>query len=957
MKKYLTVIVSAMLTLMSAWGAVSDGTPTNSNFGQPETGYDFISDGIYYKIRTTAQPEVTTSEGDKPYSGDIAIPDEVIHQGKTYKVTKVSGFVNSPDVTAITVPRYCRKITALYGGKYVNTVVKFAPGKPHRSNSSSPEPKLRKVRFNAEKCDTAYYDSSYVHPLGGWAYVIYQEIFPSTVTEVSFGDKVSSIPDQLLASCGKLTELTFPESVTIIGKKIIEKESDNIVRLTLNCRDLQLLSWHPQKEDAIVVGPEFHTFPKGFLTEDTLSSLTEFTFPEWTQKIAYDAFLNCHTLQSVTLPEGVKSIGTGAFFGCENLSSVSLSNSLVEVATQAFYGCAKLETVTLPSSLKVVGVEAFYNLKECTLPESIISIGRNAFRSLTAVSVPKGVRHIGVSAFYNARNVTWNAAGYEGENGMSPFSESLSSVTLGPDVKSIPKYVFRGTYIRSIIIPENVKSIDFTAFHESQLNTMVVNGNPARIISNYNVATVPLVNVIFGPKATSVKERFLSGMTSLTNVTLSSSITEIGDGAFEGCKKLASIELPESLQSIGEFAFYECNALPEITIPSSVKTVSGYAFYNCAGLEKMTIDAEEISSSAIYNCENLKEVVLGSNVKSLDGSFRSCDKLEKVIVSGNPEGMFGNRYEDSNIKEIILTDDVTSVYEHLFSSSPVEKIQFGANVRELGAYAFEDAQMPVVEIPESLEFYGNSIGLEKTVKILWDAIAPNDKALSSNNGWNISARAQQAPLLSSIVIGENVEYMPYISMDRSIPEFIINSRNIKGNYVPNAQASIIFGPEVESIDGLFTYHNTLQTIKFPSTLKYIGESEFQSENFLTVLCGSMTPPQISNNTFNHVTKVSSTLFVPVGTKSLYESATGWREFENIRESPELGNAAIDDLQINGENGLYEINGNIFLSNHTSVSVSNIYGQEIFTGKGPIALPAGIYVIKSPGIATKKIQIL
>lgn len=956
MKKLLTVIISVLLTTSAAWCAVSDGSPTNSNFGQPETGYDFISDGICYKVRATAQPEVTTSEGDKPYSGDIVIPDEVTYQGKSYKVTKVSGFVNSPNVTSITIPRYCRKMTALYGGKYVNTVHKFAPGKRPKSESTTPDAKLRTVRFNAEKCDTAFYDSSYMHPLGMGMYVIYQEIFPSTVTDVIFGNNVALVPERLLASCNKVTNLTIPESVTIIGEKIIEKESDNIVRMTLNCRDLQILSWHPQKEDAIILGPEFHTFPKGFLTKETLSTLTEFTFPVWTHKIAYSAFSDCHTLESITLPDGVKSIGICAFWMCKSLSSVSLPNSLIEVGAQAFYGCSKLESVTLPSGLKVIGDEAFYALKECTLPESIISIGKNAFRSLTAVSVPKGVRHIGVSAFYDARNVTWNAVGYEGEDGMSPFSKSLSSVTLGPDVKSIPKYVFRGTYIRSIIIPENVKSIDFTAFHESQLNTMVVNGNPARIISDYSLAKIPLVNVIFGPKATAVGERFLSDMTSLANVTLSSSITAIGDGAFEGCKKLASIELPESLQSIGEFAFSECNALSEITIPSSVKTVSGCAFYNCAGLEKMTIDAEEISSSAIYNCENLKEVILGSNVKSLDGSFRYCDKLEKVTVSGNPEGMFGNRYEDSNIKETIFTDDVTSVYERLFSSSPVEKIQFGANVRELGAYAFEDAQMPVVEIPETVEFYGNSIGLEKTVKIQWDAIAPNDKALSSNSSWNISARAQDAPLLSSIIIGENVEYMPYISMDRSIPEFIINSRNIRGNYVPNAQTSVILGPEVESIDGLFTYHNTLQTIKFPSTLKSLGENEFQSENFLTVLCAATIPPQISNRTFNYVATTSATLFVPVGAKPLYEAAMGWEDFENIRESPDLGDAAIGDLDMDGGNGSYDINGNIITTNHIPLSIINLQGQEVFSGTGIVTLQEGVYVIRRQGVKAKKIQI-
>ena len=49
------------------------------------------------------------------YSGKVVIPDEVKYEGKDWKVTKVSGFLNCPDVTEITIPRYVTTISGFYG--------------------------------------------------------------------------------------------------------------------------------------------------------------------------------------------------------------------------------------------------------------------------------------------------------------------------------------------------------------------------------------------------------------------------------------------------------------------------------------------------------------------------------------------------------------------------------------------------------------------------------------------------------------------------------------------------------------------------------------------------------------------------------------------------------------------------------------------------------------------------
>lgn len=86
-----------MILSLNSFADVTGGTSIVDNLDPYELGYDFKKDGIYYKI--LGGDSVSTSEGETPYVGRVIIPDEVTYNNVTYKITKVSGFRNSPDVT------------------------------------------------------------------------------------------------------------------------------------------------------------------------------------------------------------------------------------------------------------------------------------------------------------------------------------------------------------------------------------------------------------------------------------------------------------------------------------------------------------------------------------------------------------------------------------------------------------------------------------------------------------------------------------------------------------------------------------------------------------------------------------------------------------------------------------------------------------------------------------------
>ena len=66
--------------------------------------YDFKQGNLYYKILSEEELTVATAENNDirnpTYSGDIEIPSHVTYNGKTYTVTEIGGFANSPKVTS-----------------------------------------------------------------------------------------------------------------------------------------------------------------------------------------------------------------------------------------------------------------------------------------------------------------------------------------------------------------------------------------------------------------------------------------------------------------------------------------------------------------------------------------------------------------------------------------------------------------------------------------------------------------------------------------------------------------------------------------------------------------------------------------------------------------------------------------------------------------------------------------
>ena len=126
----------------------------------------------------------------------------------------------------------------------------------------------------------------------------------------------------------------------------------------------------------------------------------------------------------------VVSIPDNAFNGCVRLSSIRLPKKLESIGAKAFSGCSALKTLALPDGINAIGDEAFNgcnSLEDLKLPVNITRIGTRTFadcQTFTSVTIPICVTYIGDGAF----------SGCTGLQSITVKTERPQNLQLGEDV-------------------------------------------------------------------------------------------------------------------------------------------------------------------------------------------------------------------------------------------------------------------------------------------------------------------------------------------------------------------------------------------------------------------------------------------------------------------------------------------------------------------------------------------
>ena len=335
--------------------------------------------------------------------------------------------------------------------------------------------------------------------------------------------------------------------------------------------------------------------------------------------------------------------------------------------------------------------------------------------------------------------------------------------------------------------------------------------------------------------------------TILKNILLPKNVTSIGDYAFYGCSSLASINIPDGVTSIGYLAFCNCSSLESVTIPDAVTTLKLSTFFQCTSLVDVNLPNGLISidEQAFYGCTSLKNITIPEGVTTIGVSaFSGCSSLTSVIIPDKITLLDRVFVDCSSLAAVSFGDGVTTLVATFVNCSALTDITLPKSVVTIESAFQGCTSLTTITIPEGVTtigaatFYGCSS--------LEDVIIPE-----------------------SVTLIDEVAFWECASLAKiSLPESLTQ-----------------IGKQA------FCLCRSLSEITIPKNVTSIETSAFlDCASLSEVTCNATTPPALGSTAFDGIAS-TSTLHVPSGTYSAYNSSDWAQYFGKIDDGESHGSYA------------------------------------------------------------------
>lgn len=320
-------------------------------------------------------------------------------------------------------------------------------------------------------------------------------------------------------------------------------------------------------------------------------------------------------------------------------------------------------------------------------------------------------------------------------------------------------------------------------------------------------------------------------LTSFDELQYFTGLTSINEAEFGGCSRLTSIALPWNVQSIGKNAFRNCHQLRIVDASSALLTYIGVqAFAGCNSLQHFR---RMMTTRTTTN----EGIIIPRSVKTIDShAFYGCSQATNL------------RFDETSQLEVIGQD----AFAYCTS---LQAIQLPASVNSIGEGAF--------------------MGTTGVVSVTVEA---------ANSTYHSAGNALIETASNTLLYGcVNTEIPDYVT---TIADGAFYACDIQAPKLPNGLNSI---GQIA-----FAACRNLTNIEIPASVTSIGYGAFFSSGLNAVTSFIQQPTDIdasvflsTNDSTNYeamaYTYRNATLFVPAGTKALYEAREGWKEFLNIVE--------------------------------------------------------------------------
>lgn len=363
-------------------------------------------------------------------------------------------------------------------------------------------------------------------------------------------------------------------------------------------------------------------------------------------------------------------------------------------------------------------------------------------------------------------------------------------------------------------------------------------------------------------------------------------VSEIANYAFQGCDKLESLVIPNTVKKIGMYAFTGCSKLLNISFPESLEDVMAGALYECAWYDNQP-DGLVYVGNLLYRYKGIAPtgvITINEGTKAVLGlAFSNQPNITSVILPESVTSVHMQAFGDCpNLESVTLPTWLSVIEDYTFQNcSKLQNINLPLGLDQIGKEAFAGcSSLTILDWPLQLKNIGARAFYNCNQLDGIENISPNIEKIGADAFCNTAWESKQP---SGYLYIHNIFYAYTGEVTDSMHiEIKKGTTYISGGAVSRCVTKI----------NEYSTKNVVSKITIPNSVTEIEDETFRScRNLDTIICTSVEPPLISENTFNlTLQKNKHVLLVP--TKALdiyswmgllpYEAAPYWNNFTNVK---------------------------------------------------------------------------
>lgn len=383
--------------------------------------------------------------------------------------------------------------------------------------------------------------------------------FQVNLTNVVIGEGITKLGDRLFINAKKLTDVTFPSTLTEIAQKAF-MNCTSLVALDMSAAPLEILGGNMfngcSKLESVIFPSTLEALGGKSFEKTNLAEITYMGTIDQYKALADSG--RADDLKNDTI-----------LVSCTDGNYIYGKNVIGELTYTVINGVMTLSgTGAVPAGAG--WVREAYGVHTLVLRSGVTEVGENAFRDFGSLK----------EVYYVGDETAWEAFRDRVQAGNDPLLDAAVTLAVSGDCGEAAAW--------SLSEDETV---------------LTISGS--------------------GPMADyrSAKEApWRYSADAVTTLRVESGVTTLGDYAFQNFRNLTDVRLPASLERVGTYTFTGCYALTEIHIPEGVRIIAAKAFSDAKNLKAVYLPAslEAVDMKAFNYDTAIKDVYYAGTQRQWD---------------------------------------------------------------------------------------------------------------------------------------------------------------------------------------------------------------------------------------------------------------------------------------------------------------------------------------------------